>query len=62
MAQPFPVMLVIRTSDGHVRWMEIRDYLKRESHNGKNRVRQIIFKGERFDVMSIRRWRDNALK
>jgi hypothetical protein len=25
--QPFPVLLVIRTSDGEVRWMEIRDSL-----------------------------------
>ncbi len=27
-AQEFPVMLVIRTSDGEVRWMEIRELLK----------------------------------
>jgi small GTP-binding protein len=61
MAQAFPVMLVIRTSEGEVRWMEIRGYLKRESNNGKKPVKQIIFKGERFDVMSVRRWRDKAL-
>jgi small GTP-binding protein len=61
MAQAFPVLLVIRTSDGEVRWMEVRDYLKRESDNGKKAVKQIIFKGERLDVMSVRRWRDRAL-
>jgi hypothetical protein len=24
-------------------------------------VRQIVFAGERFDVMSVRRWRDQVL-
>ncbi len=61
MAQAFPVMLVIRNSKGEIRWMEVRDWLKRETDNGKKTVNQIIFKGERFDVMSVRRWRDNAL-
>ena len=60
--QAFPVLLVIRTSDGAVRWMEVRDYLKRESDDGKKAVRQIVFAGERFDVMSVRRWREKALR
>jgi len=59
--QAFPVLLVIRTSDGEVRWMEIRDYLKRKSDDGKKAVKQIVFEGERFDVMSVRRWRDKVL-
>jgi hypothetical protein len=42
--------------------MGIRDYLKRESDNGKKPVKQIIFAGERFNVMSVRRWRDKALE
>jgi len=62
MAQAFPVLLVIRNSEGEVRWMEVRDYLKRESDDGKKVVKQIIFDGERFDVMSVRRWRDRVLK
>ena len=53
--QAFPVLLVIRTSDGEVRWMEIREYLKLKSDDGKKAVRQIVFEGERFDVMSVRR-------
>jgi hypothetical protein len=61
MAQPFPVLLVIRTSDGEVRWMEVRDWLKGASGKGQKPVKQIIFEGERFDVMSVRRWRDKAL-
>ena len=62
MEQQFPVMLVLRTSDGSIRWMEIREYLRRESDGGKKQVRQIVFEGERFDVMSVRSWRDRALR
>jgi hypothetical protein len=61
MAQAFPVLLVIRNSDGEVRWMEVRDWLKRASDDGKKPVKQIVFEGERLDVMSVRRWRDRAL-
>jgi small GTP-binding protein len=61
MASPFPVLLVIRNSEGEVRWMEVRDYLKRVSENGKKPVKQIEFTGERFDVMSVRRWREKIL-
>ena len=61
MASPFPVLLVIRNSEGEVRWMEIRDYLKRVSDNGKKPVKQIVFEGERFDVMSVRRWREKIM-
>ncbi|MBI3418384.1 MAG: DUF4365 domain-containing protein [Verrucomicrobia bacterium] len=61
MNQAYPVFLVIADSNGEVRWMEIRDYLKRESDNGKKTVKQIVFTGERFDVMSVRRWRDKVL-
>ena len=61
MAQAFPVLLVIRNSEGEVRWMEVRDWLKRASDNGKKPVKQIVFEGERFDVMSVRRWREKIL-
>ena len=53
--QAYAVMLVIRTSDGEIRWMDVSAYLKRESAGGKT-VKQIVFAGERFDVMSVRRW------
>jgi small GTP-binding protein len=61
MEQAYPVFLVIGNSEGEVRWMEIRDYLKRKSNNGKKTVKQIVFTGERFDVMSVRRWREKVL-
>jgi small GTP-binding protein len=60
-AQAFPVMLVIRTSEGEVRWMEVRDWLKRASGGNEKPVKRIIFEGTRFDVMSVRRWRDDVL-
>jgi small GTP-binding protein len=62
MEQAFPVLLVIRNSEGEVRWMNVRDWLKRASDNGKIPVKQIVFEGERFDVMSVRHWRDKALR
>ena len=62
MAQAFPVLLVIRNSEGEVRWMEIRDWLKTATGNGKKAVKQIVFEGERFDVMSVRRWREQVLQ
>lgn len=61
MAQAFPVLLVIRASDGKVRWMEVRDWLTRESETGTKPVGQIRFVGEDFGVMSVRRWRDRML-
>jgi len=62
MAQAFPVLLVIRTSDGEVRWMEVREWLRGMSDHGRKPVKQIVFEGERFDVMSVRRWREGILR
>jgi len=59
--QRFPVVLLIRSSDGNIRWMEVRDHLQRLLENGQKRVTQIVFTGERFDVMTVRQWRDEAL-
>ncbi|MFA5192336.1 MAG: TIR domain-containing protein [Verrucomicrobiia bacterium] len=62
MDQAFPVMLVSRTADGEVQWMEVRDYLKQATTNCRKPVREFVFQGERLDVMSVRRWRDKVLK
>ncbi len=59
--QRHPVMLLIRDEEGEIRWMEVRDYLKVASNSGKKQVRQVEFEGERFDVMSVRRWRARLL-
>jgi Domain of unknown function (DUF4365) len=58
--QAFPVMLVIRDSKGETRWIDVREHLRIEWDKGR-KPRQIIFTGERFDVMAVRRWREAAL-
>jgi hypothetical protein len=58
--QAYPMMLVIRTVDGEIRWMDVSAYLKRESAGGKT-VRQIVFAGERFDAVSVQNWRKKLL-
>ncbi len=40
--------------------MDVSAYLKRESASRKT-VRQIVFEGERFDMMSVRRWLERVL-
>lgn len=56
----YPVMLVIRTSDGEIRWMDVSAWLKRNTAGGK-KVAQILFEGEPFNALSVRRWRDRVL-
>jgi hypothetical protein len=53
----YPVMLVIRNSKGEARWMDVSEYLKRS----EKQVKQIVFEGERFDALSVIRWRDRIL-
>ena len=55
------VMLVIRNSEGEVRWTDVRDWLRKATENGTKKVSQIEFKAERFDLMSIRRLREQVL-
>jgi hypothetical protein len=54
-------MLVVRTSHGVIRWMDVSDYLGREGPGG-SRFGKSFFDGERFDAMSVRNWRDRLLK
>lgn len=56
-AQEYPVMLVIRTSDGQIRWMNVTEYLKKQ---GKA-VKQITFDGEPFTAASLWRMRDKVI-
>ena len=55
--QPCPVMLVIRTSDGIIRWMNVTDTLRLHEPE----TRQILFDGEPFTAESLRRMRDRIL-
>jgi hypothetical protein len=45
----YPVMLVIRTSDGEIRWMNVTDYLKKHGSVTK----QIVFEGEPFTALNV---------
>jgi len=53
--------LTVRRSDGEIRWMDVTACLKRESTVGKA-VKQTDFAGERFDMMSVWRWREKVLR
>jgi len=56
-AQEYPVMLVIRTSDGQIRWMNVTEYPKK---HGKT-VKQIALDGEPFTAACLWRMRDKVL-
>ena len=58
--QAYTVMLVIRTSDGTIRWMDVTEYLKQHSEDGK-KVRQIVFDGEPFTAANLQKIRDRLL-
>jgi hypothetical protein len=56
--QKYPVMLVIRTSDGRIRWMNVTDYLR---EHGKD-TKQIVFQGEPFTALNVVRKRGELLQ
>ena len=70
-SQNVPVMLVIRSSSGEIRWMEIRQYLRdrvderKKEHRSKlsepEAIGHIVFKGEPFNTTTILRWRNRLL-
>jgi hypothetical protein len=51
-------MLVIRTSDGNIRWMDVTDYLRKH----RKGTRQVIFEGEPFTAPKVARLRNQALR
>lgn len=57
-AQEHPVMLVIRTSEGRVRWMNVTEYLRRQG----TKIPQIVFDGEPFTALNIVRLRDRLFR
>jgi small GTP-binding protein len=57
----YPVMLVIRTSDGEIRWMDVGEYLKKKSKGRKTPVKQIVFDGEPFTALNLQRMRDKVI-
>ena len=57
-AQAYPVMLVIRTSDGTIHWMNVTDHLKAHV---KKPPEQIVFAGEPFTALNLIRLRDRLI-
>jgi hypothetical protein len=57
--QAYPVMLVIRTSDGTIRWMNVTECLQKQ---GRKQAKQVVFKGEPFTAQALRRLRDRVLQ
>lgn len=57
--QACPVMWVIRTSDGTIRWINVTEYLQKQ---GRKQVKQIVFKGEPFTAQALQRPRDRMLQ
>lgn len=56
-SQAYPVMLVIRTSDGRIRWMNVTDYLQ----SRKKGTKKIVFEGEPFTALNLSRLRDKLM-
>jgi len=53
-----PVMLVSRTADGQIHWMNITEYLKQHG----TKVREIVFDGEPFTALNLVRLRDRLFR
>ena len=56
--QAYPVMLVVRTSDGTIRWMNVTEYLQKQK---RRKVKQLVFTGEPFSALNLQRLRDRVL-
>jgi small GTP-binding protein len=59
-AHAYPVMLVIRSSDGVIRWMDLSEYLREFS--GKSKRRQVVFRGAPFTAADVLRLRSRYIK
>jgi len=57
LSQAYPVMLVIRGSDGKIRWMNITEYLQRHGVDTK----QVVFEGEAFTAPNVALMRNRIL-
>ena len=57
LSQAYPVMLVIRSSDGKIRWMNITEYLQ---HHGVG-TKKVVFEGEGFTAPNVALMRNRIL-
>ena len=54
-------MLVIRTSDGNIRWMNVPEYLRTYFAEQGEQAKQIEFEGEAFTADNLARLRDRLM-
>ena len=59
--QAYPVMLVIRTANEEIRWMNVTEYLNEKGKRRKTPVQQIEFRGETFTALNVQRMRDRLV-
>ena len=57
LSQAYPVMLVIRSSDGKICWMDVTEYLERHGADTK----QVVFEGEAFTAPNLVLMRNRML-
>ena len=57
----YPVMLVIRTSEGTIRWMNVTEYLRDYFQQHGKQATQIVFAGEPFTALNLDRRRRRIL-
>src|SRR5262249_55517006 len=57
----YDVMLVVRTSDGKIRWMNATEYLRKNAPAGQS-VKQIVFEGTDFNETALLAMRDELLR
>lgn len=55
-----PVMLVHRTEDGYIRWMDVSAWLKEKTQDRKTPVKRIVFDGEPFSALNLQRLWDRV--
>ncbi len=60
-AHEYPVMLVIRTSNGTIRWLNVTKHLQRLKDAGDWPVTQIEFEGEDFTPLNLLKLRQEVL-
>ncbi len=63
--QPFPVWLVIRTTDERsgsaIRWMDLSAYLRKVSQGRQTPIKQVEFRGEPLTAQSLMSLRDRIV-
>ncbi len=59
--QAYPVMLVVRSSNGVIRWMDVSAVLKRRTRQGETNIRSIEFRAEPLTAESLLQKRVEAL-